>query len=226
MSMAVHGLPDPALPDVRRRRGRLKMLAVLALCAAPVIASYLTYYVIRPETRNNYGQLIQPSRSLPPPSALRLTDAQGRSVLPSSLRGQWLLVVVADGRCDNRCEDRLYAQRQLRETLGREKERMDRVWLVTGDAAPRAELMPALAGAAVLQADRAQVAAWLQAAPGQVLEDHLYLVDPMGEWMLRFPAQPDPPRAKRDLERLLRASASWDRVGREDLKPVADTASR
>jgi hypothetical protein len=56
---------------------------------------------------------------------------------------------------------------------------------------------------------------WLEPAPGQKLSDHLYLVDPMGNWMMRFPADIDATKAKRDLERLLRASASWDRAGRE-----------
>ena len=57
----------------------------------------------------------------------------------------------------------------------------------------------------------------LEAANGQQLADHLYLVDPMGNWMMRFPAQLDlaaAAKAKRDLERLLRASSSWDQPGR------------
>ena len=61
------------------------------------------------------------------------------------------------------------------------------------------------------------VAAWLKPAPGQVLEDHLYIVDPMGDWMMRAPAQADPTRLKRDVERLLRASAGWDKPGRQAL---------
>jgi hypothetical protein len=58
------------------------------------------------------------------------------------------------------------------------------------------------------------VQAWLKPTRGQQLDDHLYLVDPMGEWMMRMPASPDPSKVKRDLDRLLRASASWDTPGR------------
>ena len=63
----------------------------------------------------------------------------------------------------------------------------------------------------------AQIAQWLTPAAGQALADHLYVVDPMGNWMMRFPARMDAAgaaRAKRDIERLLRASASWDEPGR------------
>jgi hypothetical protein len=66
----------------------------------------------------------------------------------------------------------------------------------------------------VLRVPREALAAWLQPAPGETLERHLYIVDPMGEWMMRSPADPDPARLKRDIERLLRASSSWDRAGR------------
>jgi hypothetical protein len=78
------------------------------------------------------------------------------------------------------------------------------------------------------------VAAWLKPAPGQVLEDHLYIVDPVGDWMMRAPAEADPAKLKRDIDRLLRASAGWDQAGRQALRdepgaaasPPAAAASR
>ena len=59
-----------------------------------------------------------------------------------------------------------------------------------------------------------ELAQWLKPEAGQALSDHLYIVDPMGRWMMRTPVDPDPAKVKRDIERLLRASASWDRPGR------------
>ena len=136
---------------------------------------------------------------------------------PASLRGQWLLVVVGSGACDAACEQRLYLQRQLREMLGRERDRVDKVWLVTDDASPRPELQAALASGdpvRVLRVPATELARWLEPAPGQAPHDHLYIVDPMGMWMMRMPPAPEPSRVKRDLERLLRASSSWDHAGR------------
>jgi len=69
----------------------------------------------------------------------------------------------------------------------------------------------------VWRVDAQQLAQWLQPAAGQTLADHLYVVDPMGNFMMRFPAGLDregAARAKRDLERLMRASGSWDLAGR------------
>ncbi|MEO7151597.1 MAG: hypothetical protein ABIX46_07805 [Burkholderiaceae bacterium] len=218
-------MPVQALDAVDRRtsRGRLKMLLVLLVCAAPVMASYLAYFVIRPSARSNYGELVEPQR--PIPESLRLTDLHGVAVDPASLKGQWLVVVVAGGACDARCERLLWLQRQLREALGRDKERVDKLWLVNDSSVPRRATLDAVGAgaagglgsgnaAAVLRAAPQALSAWLAAAPGSTLEDHLYIVDPMGHWMMRSPALPDPSRLKRDVDRLLRASAGWDRDGR------------
>jgi hypothetical protein len=216
LALTVHDVPAHDLDADRRRTavGRLKMLLVLAICAAPVIASYFTYFVIRPEGRSNYGTLILPTRSLPP---LNLRTLDGQAFDVKSLKGQWLLLAVGPSACDASCDERLFTQRQLREMLGRERERMDKIWLIT-DGKPPAAALRASAEAkpslTMLLADAAAVAAWLQPEPGQALESHLYLVDPMGEWMMRFPPKPEPGKVKRDLERLLRASASWDQPGR------------
>jgi hypothetical protein len=217
LGLTVHSLPEPTLDASRQRtaRGRVLMLLILAACAAPVVASYFTYFVLRPgQGTGAYGTLIQPTVSMPDVSA---TDAAGATVRLRALKDQWLLVTVGPAACDAACEKRLFAQRQLREMLGRERDRIDKVWLVT-DAAPlRPELAAALSQGEpvrVLRMDAAALQAWLKPAAGATLEQHLYIVDPMGEWMMRMPVEPDPSKVKRDLERLLRASASWDRAGR------------
>jgi hypothetical protein len=217
LSFTVHTMPSPGLDDAARRTssGRLKMLLILAVCAAPVIASYLAYFVVRPEGRNNYGELIEPLR--PMPAALPLTDLQGRAVETASLHGQWLLVVVAGGACDVACEKRLWLQRQLREALGRDKDRVDKVWLVDDAQALRPATLQAVSQGdpvTVLRVPHESLLQWLAPAAGHSLDQHFYIVDPIGNWMLRAPGDPEPARFKRDIERLLRASAGWDRAGR------------
>jgi hypothetical protein len=217
LTMTVHALPLPGAPEPQRRiSGRWKMLAVMFVCAAPVIASYITFYWVRPEGRRNYGELIQPTRALPDIDALSL-DGTTQSL--RKLKGQWLLVSVAGGACDAACQQHVYLQRQMRESLGREKDRLDRVWLISDDSPVASALQTQVDAKAVdAYAFRVPMVAlnqWLAPAPGHQLSEHLYLIDPMGNWMMRFPADIDAGKAKRDLERLLRAAASWDRSGRE-----------
>lgn len=214
LSFAVHSLPDPRAA-AQQRAGRRKMLLVLALCAAPVIASYFTFYVIQPRG-SAYGDLIVPTVEMP--ADLPLTDLQGQAVKPASLHGQWLLVAVQPSACSEACERQLYVQRQLREMLGKERARVDKLWLIPDDGTPRAELLAAVgqkgAEATVLRVPPDRLAAWLKPADGKGLSDHFYVVDPLGRWMERAPADPDPKKFKADLSKLLKASAGWDNDGR------------
>lgn len=222
LDLTVHSLPDPAgVMDQGKRTasGRWKMILVLLICAAPVIASYFTYYVVRPDGRRNFGELIDPQRSLP---NLTATTLERKPVNLQSLKGQWLLVSVGSGACSEACARNLYLQRQLHTSLGKDKDRVERVWLIA-DTTPADQkpvdpaLRSAITDAVILRLGAAQLSGWLAPAQGQSLADHLYLVDPMGNWMMRFPARLDlaaAAKAKKDIERLLRASASWDNAGR------------
>jgi hypothetical protein len=218
LGMTVYDLPSPnavAQADAKRTQmGRWRMLAVLLICAAPVLASYFTYYVVRPEGRRNFGELIQPTRALP---NVTLQSLEGQKIQLPELKGQWLLVSVADAACDATCLRNLYLQRQILMGLGKERDRTEWVWLVTDTAHVPAEIMPGLKEANVLRIDPQALQQWLVPAEGKALSDHLFVVDPHGEWMMRFPAQLSDEgalKAKKDLERLLRAAAAWDEAGR------------
>jgi hypothetical protein len=213
--MTVHSLPAATHGAAGRTgRGRLQMLLILLACAAPVIASYTAFFVVRPDARSNYSELIQPTRTMP---ALTLRSLDGAAVDAADLRGQWLLIAVGPADCDAACNKQLFKQRQLREMMGRERDRIDKLWLVTGTAelpAPMRAAVDADPTLLTLRVSDEQLRAWLQPGPGHALAEHLYLVDPMGEWMMRAPADAEPGKLKRDLDKLLRASASWDRAGR------------
>ena len=205
---------NPTHDPQRTKSGRWKLLLLLLVTLAPVIASYFTYYVIRPQGENFYGQLISPQVELPD---LETKDSQGKAVNLRSLQGQWLLITVADAACDAACENKLYLSRQIHIGLGAEQERVERIWLSLGDQAVPERLSKTLEGATVLRAQRTDIAAWLQPEPTHQLADHIYLVDPQGFWMMRFPPDPDLKAAasiKKTLNRLMRAAKFWDRPGR------------
>ena len=218
LGMTVYDLPSPvdvAQEDAKRTgHGRLRMLMVLLVCAAPVIASYFTYYVVRPEGRRNFGDLIEPMRALPDATVQRLN---GEMLHLPDLKGQWLLISVAGGNCQQDCQRQLYLQRQILTGLGKERARTEWVWLISDQAQVPSDILPGLKEATVLRMDAAALSQWLQAAPNERLEDHLFLVDPHGQWMMRFPPKltiEGALKTKRDMERLLRASAAWDEAGR------------
>ena len=179
---------------------------MLAICAAPVFASYYVYYFVRPDARSNYGTLIDPQRPMP---ALHLKTLDGRPFDSTTLRGKWAMVMVAGGDCPAACVSRLYHLRQVRLTTGKERDRVERIWLIP-DATPLSTmLMREYDGTQMLRADPAELERWLPTATGEPAgdyADHIYIVDPLGNLMMRFPRDADPSRTKRDLAKLLAAS--------------------
>jgi cytochrome oxidase Cu insertion factor (SCO1/SenC/PrrC family) len=186
-------------------RGRWKMLAVLAVCAAPVLASYFTYYVIKPTSRNNYGTLIDP-RSYPIPQ-LSSTALDGRAEGLDKYKGKWIMLKVGGGECAQACQKQLFTMRQERLMQGKEMDRVERVWLVTDRQPLETILIREYDGMHMLHADPAAVAKWLPVDPGTKAEDHIYLIDPLGNLMMRFPADPDPRKMYKDVNKLLKASS-------------------
>lgn len=189
--------PGPA------RRARLKLLLIVLACAAPVIASYFTYYVIRPEGRVNYADLIEPQR---PTAETRLQSLASQPASFAGLRGKWLLVTAAPSDCPDDCRDRLYQMRQVRLMTGRERDRITRVWLLTDPGSPSAALLAEHEGIEMMRIDPAEFARVFPAAPGSDPTRHVFIVDPLGNLMMRFPVSADPARMKKDLSKLLRAS--------------------
>ncbi len=195
---------DQVLNELPRPPSRLKLYLVMAICAAPVFASYYAYYFVRPEARSNFGELIEPQRPTP---ALHLKTLDGQPFDTSALRGRWLMLMVAGGDCDAKCVDKLYHLRQVRLTTGKDRDRVERVWLIP-DATPLSTtLMREYDGTQMLRVDPAEIATWLS-VPGasDTYADHLYIVDPLGNLMMQFPTDADPSKTKRDLSKLLRAS--------------------
>lgn len=212
LGLAVHSLPNPqdAAQTAPALAGRWKLIAIMVLCSLPVVAAYYAYYFVRPQGHAGIGELIRPVR---PVGELSGVQADGSARAMASLKGKWLLVAVGESACETACQRQLFVQRQLRATLGKEKERVVRVWLVRDQAAVDPVLLEAMADAVVLRVSPQDIQAWLELAPSSPSTDTLYVVDPLGNAMLRFPAQLDAAqasKARRDLERLLRATVSWN----------------
>lgn len=188
----------------QKASGRRKMMFVLLVCAAPMIASYFTYYVIKPSSRTNYGDLLDPRAHPIPPLGTATLD--GKQTTLGEWKGKWIMLQVDSGECADACQRKLLEMRQLRLMQGKEMDRVERVWLVTDDKPIETTLLRQYDGTRVLRADAAAVGKWLPAAQGSVPADHIYMIDPLGNLMMRFPKNPDPSKMKKDIGKLLKAS--------------------
>ncbi len=179
---------------------RSKFLLIVGVFVVPVIAAYLAYFGWRPAGHANYGDLLQ---------VTPLQHTAGRTLdgVPfnlDTLKGKWLMVHVGPAMCDARCARQLYLMRQTRIAQGKEQSRIERVWVLTGDGSPDPALLQEHPGLVVWRADDAVFSEQFPAARDR--SAHIYMVDPLGNLMLRFPAEVDPKRMMKDLKLLLKAS--------------------
>ncbi|MGA0582454.1 MAG: SCO family protein [Castellaniella sp.] len=194
-----------------RTRSIRPLIAILLVCLAPVAFALLAYYVpslgLRPESRTHYGQLIEPQRPIPGDLALR--DEQGQPYDLSQLKGQWLLISAGPGACPESCVRGLFVLRNSHASQGKEVDRLERVWFITDDAPAAPVVDEAYAGTHILRADPARLAAWLApdaADPVAELARGLWIVDPLGHLMMRFPDAQQPEAVRDDIRTLLKNS--------------------
>jgi cytochrome oxidase Cu insertion factor (SCO1/SenC/PrrC family) len=183
-----------------KHKQKLIVLGVGLVSAFPIVAALFFYYFSPPEARMNHGDLLQ-SAPLPAQPFALLTGGEFRF---EQMKGKWLLLQVDSGNCEARCREKLYAMRQIRLAQGKDMVRLERVWLVSDGSRPPPELLTEYEGTLVVRATGSEVLAAFTAPTDRAA--HLYVVDPRGNLMMRFPENPDPTRMIKDLQRLLRPS--------------------
>ena len=178
---------------------RAKLLLLAACFVLPMVLSFIAYRFLHPDPTGNYGELL-----LPPARAPALAFDAGRPGAWSfdQLRGRWALVMSDSGRCAGACVHKLTLLRQVQLALGRRAARVARVYIVDDQAPPQPAQLAEFEGTIVASTPRDAV---LPAGAGAD-RAHIYLVDPHGNVMMRWPADADQKRMLRDLERLLKAS--------------------
>jgi len=186
--------------EQRARKGQLSLLLMAAVTIAPMVAAYALFHFGRPSAFTNYGQLLPPERIAD--IGLRQTD--GSEFKLDVLRGKWVLLMVDSGSCDSLCRRKLYQMRQVRLTQGKDMERIERAWLIDDDVRPSGELAAEYEGTRMLSA---RGSAMLSRLPADAsVRDHIYVVDPLGNLMMRYPRDADASKMKKDVTRLLKVS--------------------
>lgn len=176
------------------------MWLIAVLCVAPVVASYLTYYLWQPSGQINYGELV----NAPPLPPARVALADGSPFEMAALRGKWVLLTADSARCTDACERKLFTLRQLRLSQGKDMDRIERVWLVTDGGAVADLLAENYRGTRFVRDAQGELVKALPA--GRPAADSIYLIDPLGNIVLRYPADADPKKVIKDLARLLKIS--------------------
>lgn len=189
------------MSDKIARKNRVKFLLLMLLMLSPVIISIALHMTeFRPEGTVNYGELLE----------VKALQGQAREIEHNTIyrardmRGKWSLITIDSGECDDYCQKKLYQMRQVRLVQNTEKERIERIWLIDDDLMPHSDVKTEYAGTVLLSAMNSSL---LGEFPADISRrDHIYVVDPMGNLMMRYPRDADPSKMSKDLKLLLKLS--------------------
>ena len=194
-----------------RSTSKLVPALVLLVAILPVAAS-VTLYLIdwRQSSTVNHGELFKPARALVDNS---MHDLEGKAVHFGDLHGQWAMVYFGSSSCPEACMQNLFRMRQIHIAQGRESERVERVFITTDAASAGLEAKLAdYAGMHIWTADAdalSKIADNFGTDPQQLAQQHsIYLVDPMGNLIMRYAPDTDPAGMRKDMERLLKYSGA------------------
>lgn len=182
-----------------RSTGRLQLVLIGLVFIGPLVISFIVYFggVWKPENSSIHGILLETPKLLP-------DDPFSTEIQPSRFREKWSLIHVTQGPCDNKCRESLYETRQVREALNRDRDRLQRV--LCGAASELDAAFLAAEHARLIVIDNDFPACTILRESATVTSDNVFLADPLGNLIMRFPKDTGMRGMHRDLKRLLRVS--------------------
>lgn len=183
-----------------QKANRRKFIILLVLLLTPVVISYTLYFSdYRPES-SHYGELMTIQKL----SGSGVSQLDNTILRMKDLQGKWVMLMVNSGGCDEACQLKLYHMRQVRLVQNTEKHRIERLWLIDDNVPVDEELVEKYEGTLFINARDSELLDLIPTKDSQ--RNHIFLVDPMGNLMMRFPADLDPTLMGKDIKRLLHVS--------------------
>ena len=190
------------------RNSNLPLWLIFAICVLPIVASTALYLSWTPASLVNHGELLEPV----PLAGTFLSGVDGNRFAFGELNGRWTFVSIDNAACDDYCMRKLYLMRQIRLTQGKDADRIERLWLVHDGKRPVPQILAEYDGTRAFVLSQRES---LNLFPSDgSRRDYIYLIDPIGNLMMRFPRDMDPSRMKKDITKLLRVSSGWRRIER------------
>jgi len=201
-------------PTPRPRRSLAPMIAVFLVSLAPIVAAFVVYFNPQwwPTDSGAYGQLVDPQRPIPGPAEMPLATLDGKPYDLNALRGRWVLATADDAECPESCARKLFIIRNTHASLGKNVDRLMRVWFITDGAPVPQKVLDAYKGTVMVRGKPADLAPFLlgagpAAASAVTVADELdgpiWMIDPLGHLMQQFPDEADPVEVRNDVRKLI-----------------------
>lgn len=177
-------------------RTKLQFFAIVLVCLLPIVLSCFFYFFAKPQGGLSYGRLLE-VKSV----AHMLVQPQGGRETPllDIQEGKWALLMIAQAKCDQSCQDRLFAMRQYRLGQGLESSRLKRIWIID-DNTPINQKLPTdlLVGVDVVRAKKPTLDLpnlWSQS---------IFLLDPQGNQVMQYGLDQDHRKVMNEIGKILK----------------------
>ncbi|BBL34933.1 hypothetical protein Nstercoris_01187 [Nitrosomonas stercoris] len=186
---------------------RLKLILIILVILSPIIiSSFLHRWNFHPGSTVNYGELLE----LKPIQGVATNIEDNTIFRNRQLRDAWNLLIIDSGKCDGYCQEKLYIIRQVRLAQHVNKDVIQRIWLINDNIEPDSDIRDKYEGTKLIFAQGKELLDEFPFGPETSQQDYIYLIDPIGNLMMRYPRNPDPKKMISDLKRLLKLSHPTD----------------
>lgn len=200
--------PEVNNPIASGKRNPYTVWFVVIAFIAPVILAYVMFFFVEVKSFVNHGEILNPIIHI---SEFQLTDAGDEIIPRDKLTYKWRLISFIGKDCDQLCETRLYDTRQIHTSLGKDQHRLIRMFVHLEPAGEALTKLIEQTHANVIHVN-GDADAIIRALGNNIRENvginnnETYIMDPMGNVMMRF-TQDQPNREfLYDLKKLLKAS--------------------
>lgn len=174
---------------------------MLVLLFSPVVISYTLFFMGYRPGSVNYGDLVEIEKLT---GSAGVTQDTNKILRMRDLHGKWIMLTIDSGNCDEACQLKLYYMRQVRTMQNKEMNRIERLWLIDDNVRVDPELFKNYEGTLFVNAQGSELLEQIPTRESQ--RKHIYLIDPMGNLMMRFPEKLEPRKMSDDIKRLLQVS--------------------
>lgn len=193
-------MTNETINQPQRRNTTLWLL--LASFLIPAIGAYGYYFFgDRPGVASN-GQLITPVIDI---EAFKLTDQSGELINKEALTPKWRLYYFVNSNCNELCKSDLYNMRQINIALGKNQDRVQHVIVhLENPGSDFSNLISNEYQQAIRVYSKAEKISGL--SEQEVKSQSIYLVDPLGNVMMKFSNDLTPKLILKDIKKLLKIS--------------------
>lgn len=187
--------------EIIKKSNRRKFILILVLLFSPVVVSYTLFFMGYRPGSVNYGDLVEIEKLT---GVAGVTQDTNKILRMRDLHGKWIMLTIDSGNCDEACQLKLYYMRQVRTMQNKEMNRIERLWLIDDNVNANPELFKNYEGTFFVNAQDSELLEQIPTRESR--RKHIYLIDPMGNLMMRFPENLEPRKMSDDIKRLLHVS--------------------